>query len=196
MAAALARAGHQVLVSTATDTPLYLEPHPAVRRRAGRLDHAGLGALVREHAIRAIVSATHPFAAAARRAARSVAAEAGIPMFTFMRPSRLRGDEEVIFVGSHEEAARVAFEPGRPVLLTTGSRNLEPYARAARLRPARLVARVLAHPDSTAACAAVGLGGDAVVSGRGPFSVEENRALLEKFEIGTLVTKDSGEPGG
>jgi len=35
-----------------------------------------------------------------------------------------------------------------------------------------------------------------MLTGRGPFSVEENRASLQKHQIGVLVTKDSGDVGG
>jgi precorrin-6x reductase len=35
-----------------------------------------------------------------------------------------------------------------------------------------------------------------IVKGRGPFSIEANRAVIREFGIGTLVTKDSGVEGG
>ncbi|HSR13508.1 MAG TPA: precorrin-6A/cobalt-precorrin-6A reductase, partial [Thermodesulfobacteriota bacterium] len=34
------------------------------------------------------------------------------------------------------------------------------------------------------------------LSGRGPFSVDENRRAIREYGIGTLVTKDSGAMGG
>ena len=93
-------------------------------------------------------------------------------------------------------AAKVAFSFGLPVLLTTGSRNLEPYVNEANAKGIRLVARVLSHPSSIEACRKAGISDDNIVSGRGPFSVEENLAIIKRYGIGVLVTKDSGIAGG
>jgi len=50
--------------------------------------------------------------------------------------------------------------------------------------------------SAIAACREAGITPEHVVTGRGPFSVEENRALLRQLKIGVLVTKDSGKAGG
>ena len=196
LALALAEAGHAVLVSTATDIWLNTGEHPAVRRRSGRLDEQGLAALLRAEGVAVIVDATHPYAVGVRRTARSVAAQLQLRYITFLRPSGLQGDENVIHASSHEEAAHLAFGLGRAVLLTTGSRNLEPYVHAARLTGQPLVARVLDDPGALAACRLAGLDERTVVSGRGPFSTAQTRELIRRFGIGVLVTKDSGAPGG
>ncbi|MGD7654587.1 MAG: precorrin-6A/cobalt-precorrin-6A reductase, partial [Verrucomicrobiales bacterium] len=93
-------------------------------------------------------------------------------------------------------AARKAFEYGHTVLLTTGSRNLADYAAEARRTGVRWLARVLDHPDSLSACAAAGLEGDRIILGRGPFSIADNRRVIQQHQIGVLVTKDSGAAGG
>ncbi len=41
-----------------------------------------------------------------------------------------------------------------------------------------------------------GFSGWQIVTGRGPFSLEENRTLIRRFSAAVLVTKDSGEAGG
>ncbi len=46
------------------------------------------------------------------------------------------------------------------------------------------------------ACRLSGVAEEWIVTGRGPFSVEENRRQIRAFDIGTLVTKDSGPAGG
>jgi precorrin-6A/cobalt-precorrin-6A reductase len=196
LALALAKAGHTVLVSTATDIRLNTGEHPAVRRRSGRLDEQALTGLLRSEKVAVIVDATHPYAVEVRRTACRVATQLQLRYLAFVRPSGLQGGEDVLHASSHEEAAHLAFGLGRAVLLTTGSRNLAPYAHAARLAGQPLVARVLDDPDSFAACQRAGLPEHAVVSGRGPFSVGQNRELIRRFGIGALVTKDSGAPGG
>ncbi len=85
---------------------------------------------------------------------------------------------------------------GEPVLLTTGSRNITPYALEAGRTGVLLVVRVLPHPKSIEGCRKAGVPDEHIVKGRGPFSVEDNRAVIHTSGIRTLVTKDSGVEGG
>jgi len=208
LASGIAAAGYAVLVSTATDVPLAIEEHPRIQRRTGRLDEAGLVALVKEKRIRAIVDAAHPYASAAHAAAQNAAKRLGIPCLRFSRPAALaRGlpdldappaDETlpVRFAADHREAAGLAFSDGRPVLVTTGSRNLAPYAEAARRTGVPFAVRVLDAPESLAACREAGIAAERIVAGRGPFTLEENLAVIGRFGIGVIVTKESGLAGG
>jgi precorrin-6A/cobalt-precorrin-6A reductase len=102
----------------------------------------------------------------------------------------------VRFAADHAEAAVMAFALGRPVLLTTGSRNLAPYAEAAPRTGVPLIVRVLDAPESLAACREAGIPEDRIIAGRGPFSVEENLIAIRRFGIGVIVTKESGRAGG
>jgi precorrin-6A/cobalt-precorrin-6A reductase len=196
LASALADAGLRVLVSTATDVTLDLGCHPNVMRRTGVLDQAGLRRLIDQQRIRLIVDASHPYAVAVRDNARRVAAELGIPYLNWLRPAGLESEESVIFCQDHKHAAETACSFGLPVLLTTGSRNLVPYAAASRRAGIELVVRVLPHADSLDACRAAGVTGPNIITGRGPFSVEENLETMRRFNIGVMVTKDSGTAGG
>jgi precorrin-6A/cobalt-precorrin-6A reductase len=152
--------------------------------------------LVQDRGIRAIVDATHPYAVTVRAAAIWTAERANVPYMTFVRPNVEPANENTVIAKDHEEAAVLAFAERKPVLLTTGSRNLEPYLRESSRTGIQLVARVLDHADSVDACRRAGLQDDQVVVGRGPFSVSENRATIRMYGIGMLVTKDSGRVGG
>jgi precorrin-6A/cobalt-precorrin-6A reductase len=196
LASGIARAGYDVLVSTATDVPLAIGEHPRIRRRMGRLDEEGLVALAGEQRIRAIVDAAHPYASAAHAATRNAAKHLGIPCLVFHRPEGKTSGVPVRFVADHREAAAVAFAHGRPVLITTGSRNLAPYAEAARRTGIPLAVRVLDSPESLAACRAAGIAGDRIITGRGPFTPEDNFTAIRRFGIGVIVTKESGRAGG
>lgn len=237
LAAGLAEAGYDLLVSQATTAPLAIGEHPRISRRAGRLDEEGLTALGKEKGIRAIIDAAHPYAVAAHAAAHNAALHLGIPCLVFRRPEVLPAESvrstdtaqtggvastldegrdapasedfsgwstgragaagiPVRFAADHAEAAQIAFALGRPVLLTTGSRNLGPYAEAARRTGVPLAVRVLDAPESLAACRAAGISEERVIAGRGPFSTEENLAALRRFGIGVIVTKESGRAGG
>ena len=104
--------------------------------------------------------------------------------------------DAVCFAADHEEAAEMAFSFGSPVLLTTGSRHLVPYAEAARRTGVPYAARVLDTRESREACRAAGIPEGRIIAGRGPFSLEENLAAIRRFEIGVIVTKESGRIGG
>jgi precorrin-6A/cobalt-precorrin-6A reductase len=196
LAAGLAAAGYAILVSTATDAPLAIEEHPRIHRRAGRLDEEGLVALAGEKGVRAIVDAAHPYAAAAHTAAQNAAKRLGVPCLVLRRPEAETSGGALRFAADHEEAAALAFADGRPVLTTTGSRNLAPYPEAARRTGIPLAVRVLDAPESLAACRAAGIAEERIIAGRGPFTLEENLAAIRRFGIGVIVTKESGRAGG
>ena len=196
LASGLAQAGYEVLVSTATDEPLAIGDHPRISRRAGRLDEEGMVELGKEKGIRAIVDAAHPYAVAVHAAVQVAARRLGIPFLVFRRPEALTLANPVRFAADHAEAAEMAFAEGRPVFLTTGARNLAPYAEAARRTGVPLAVRVLDAPESLAACRTAAIPQERIIAGRGPFSLEENLAVIRRFGIGVIVTKESGRAGG
>ncbi len=196
LAEALADAGYEVLASSATDVPLFVGDRPRIVHRNGRLPEADMIALIRDRNIRAIVDATHPYATSVRATAERIAAQLEIPYLTFVRPGVVAEQDGVRLAATHQEAARLACEPGSPILLTVGSKNVAVYAQAAARNGIPLVARVLSHTDSIQLCRDAGLADDRIITGRGPFTAEENRHLIRQFNIGVIVTKDSGEAGG
>lgn len=201
IAARLARAGKRVLVSLATDVPLETGAgkYAGIEERSGPLDPESFASLVKEKGITLVVDATHPYAVSIRDTARTAARRLKVPYLTYVRPAEAAhaaSSEDILFASSHEEAARIAFSFGRPVLLTTGSRNLSPYSAAAASAHVRLVVRVLPHASSLQACRALGIPDEDIIAARGPFSLEANRETISKFRIGVLVTKDSGAAGG
>lgn len=196
VAEALAVAGQRVLVSTATDVPINVGRHANIRRRCGRLDAAAMADLARRERVCALVDVSHPYATELRATAERVAQGVGIPYLTYVRPGGAVAGDGVIIVAGHADAARVACESGRNVLLTVGSRNVAVYAREAQRRRVALIVRVLPHKASIAACLDAGIAQERIVAARGPFGVEENRALIRKFGAGVVVTKDSGAAGG
>lgn len=195
-AQSLAARGVRVLVSTATDEPLHIGNHPNIHRRTGMLNREQLKKLLVKMSPMAIVDVTHPYAREVRYLAETVARELGIPYFTWIRPPTPCDAPCIKFAMNHHEAAQMACSFGRPVLLTTGTRNLEPYVIEAQRTHVKLVVRVLDSAISVAACRNAGIPSENIITGRGPFSVEQNLAAIDAFDIGTIVTKDSGAAGG
>lgn len=196
LAMQLARAGYDVLVSTATDTPLDVGGHPRISRRAGRLDEHAMVTLIREYNIRAIVDASHPYAAQIRALTSQVANALRLPYLTFIRPSTLDAASPVEWADGHVQAAALAFAHNRPVLLTTGANNLLPYAQRSAETHTPLFVRVLPIDDSLAACQRASIDRNHVIAARGPFSVAENRRHLQLTGARVIITKDSGRAGG
>jgi len=196
LAVKLATAGYQVLVSTATDAALAVGDHTAIRRRCGRLDRDQFAALIDRQRMMAVIDATHPYARDVHQAARDAAAHSQRPYLRYQRQALVEASGAVVTARDHDEAAQLACADGRPVLLTTGSRHLAPYVAAAQRHGVELYARMLNHPEAVAACEQAGLADNGRIFGRGPFSLEQNRALIRHYHIGVLVTKDSGLAGG
>jgi precorrin-6A/cobalt-precorrin-6A reductase len=193
---ALASRGKWVMVSTATDYPLTLTAHPMVLRRCGALDAEVLHRLIRKNGIVAVVDVTHPYAEVIGPLSRRVAADFGIPYFRYMRPGARIGQTDAYHANGHPAAARIACSFHEPVLLTVGSKNIEVYVRAAEENAVPLYARVLDRQQSIDACYENGLPPEATIATKGPFTVKDNIALIRQFDIGVLVTKESGAAGG
>ena len=182
------------LVSTATEEPLSFPTAPWIHHRAGRLNHDTLAELIDHLSITCLIDASHPFAEVLHQTAASVALIKRIPYFRYERPSFFH--PSAILTQSHLEAAQLACAFGQPILLTTGSKNLAEYVTLARTHEIPLFARVLNHAESISSCLDAGLRADQLIFGRGPFSVADNRALIQRLKIGSMITKESGVAGG
>ncbi len=192
----IATLGYAVLVSTATEIELATGSHPSIRRRSGRLQYDELVTLIRDNGVVAVIDVTHPFATIVRENARKAAEELTIPYLTFIRPRLDYDCDKIHWADDHEGAAKLAFSFGRPVLTTTGSKVLEPYAWWSRETGTPLIARVLDYGPSISACREAGLDTSLVIARRGPFSVDDNLEQIKQYDIGVIVTKESGKAGG
>ena len=77
--------------------------------------------------------------------------------------------------------------------MATGAKELAAFAG---LDAERLYPRVLPTHEGLAACEAAGVPHGNIIALQGPFTRELNEALMRRFDIGYLVTKDGGAPGG
>lgn len=196
LAWALAEEGCRVLVSNATSVVQCISDHPRIRRRQGQLDAEGLEKLIRAERIDGVVDATHPYATGIKTLVQEACRRLQRPCIHWQRPE-IRVQEDFIDCASdHVAAANLAATAAAPILLTTGSRNLQPYITAARDAGQPLYARVLADAASVAACQQAGLTAEQIITGRGPFSLNQNLSHIQQFNIGVLVSKNSGVAGG
>lgn len=146
----------------------------------------GMAAYLAQSGIRAVVDATHPFAANISANAVAACAAAGVPLLRFARPgwSALPGAEAWTWVDDHHQAAVAAAGPGERVFLSTGRQTLAHFAGP--LSEHSVLVRVvdpITEPLPP---------GWHVLERRGPYLLADERELLRTFRISTLVTKDSG----
>ncbi|KUO10232.1 cobalt-precorrin-6A reductase [Streptomyces sp. DSM 15324] len=144
----------------------------------------GLTAWLREHAVDALIDATHPFAGTISFHAARAAATAHVPLLALRRLGwvPVEGDRWHE-AGSLREAAGLLPGLGRRIFLTTGRLGLEAFADLDDLW--FLVRSVDApeppHPPRME-----------VLLDRGPFTLDGERGLLRRHRVDVVVTKDSG----
>jgi precorrin-6A/cobalt-precorrin-6A reductase len=181
LATALVAEGVDVLSSLAGRVAEPLLP-PGEVRIGGFGGAAGLTAWLQGHAVQSLVDATHPFAATMTASAAAAADATGVPLLRLQRPgwSPQPGDDWR-WVDSLAEAA-VALAGFESVFLTTGRLGLGAFAGLT----GRCVVRSVDPPSPPLPERTT------VVLARGPFTVEEELALMRQHEVDVVVTKDSG----
>lgn len=142
-----------------------------------------------------VLDATHPYARQVTEQASELCGKMKIPYSRVLRASRNRNGKGIFHAEGAEQAAEILKQDSRPVLLTTGSKELGVFAEAEHLK-GRLFARVLPDSRVIKSCEEMGIRGPALIAMQGPFSVEMNRAMLRSTKAGWLVTKESGSRGG
>lgn len=146
---------------------------------------AGLTHYLRDQQIDGLIDATHPFAAQISFHAAAAATAVGIPRLMLIRPAweRTEGDRW-IEVDSHEAAAATLPDLAQCIFLTIGRQELAAFAH---LQDLWFLMRMI---DPPLADAAVPPG--KLLLERGPFSLDEERSLLKQYQIGAIVSKNSG----
>lgn len=163
---------------------------------------AGLTDYLRQQQIDALIDATHPFASQISGNAAAAASAIGIPHLMLIRPAwDKREGDRWIEVDSHEAAAAILPELAQRIFLTVGRQELAAFAHlnvaslAARAKP--LSAEKDNHLWFLMRMIEPPLPGSLIPSGkvlleRGPFSLEAERSRLQQYEIGAIVSKNSG----
>jgi precorrin-6A/cobalt-precorrin-6A reductase len=178
------RRGFKVITSLAgrTREPA---PVPGGVRSGGFGGIEGLIRFVREERIDVIIDATHPYAEQISRHAVVASRSTGVPLVRLERPPwpRQPGDRWAL-VDSVAEAARVVPDYGRRAFLTVGTKELQAFSGQERMW---YLVRLIDQPAEP-----LPLVNYQVVTGRGPFTAEDERKLLQQHRIDMIVAKNSG----
>ena len=135
--------------------------------------------------IGAVIDATHPFAS--RMSANAVAAcrTTDTPLVVFTRPpwTREAGDRWIEVATMDEAVTAPGIRP-KTVFLTQGRLQLAAFAQAPQHR---YIVRTIDRPAEIGA-----LPDHKLILARGPFSLADELALMQREGIEALVTKNSG----
>jgi precorrin-6A/cobalt-precorrin-6A reductase len=147
---------------------------------------AGLADWLRRERVDAVLDVTHPFAARMSAGAVSACAEVGVPLLVVRRPGwTAQPGDDWRRVPSLAAAAETVAGLGERVFLSTGRQSLAAFAGLDRHW---FLVRSVDPPEPPLPRRL------AVVLDRGPFTVDGELALLRRYGVQVLVTKDSGGP--
>jgi precorrin-6A/cobalt-precorrin-6A reductase len=158
---------------------------PGTLRTGGFGGAQGLARILAEERFDLLIDATHPFAVQMKANAIEGARSVGVPLLAMRRPAWVpREGDRWIMVCSIEAAAAALGTTPRRAFLTTGRMELVPF----RHTPQHFyVVRSVEPPAPEELPPRVEL-----ITARGPFKVEDEKALLEVHGIDVIVTKNSG----
>jgi precorrin-6A/cobalt-precorrin-6A reductase len=161
---------------------------PAGETRIGGFGGAeGLAEYLVQHRIRAVVDATHPFAARITANAVTACERTETPLLVLHRPpwTARPGDRWTTVPDLPAAAATVArHHPDAAVLLTVGRQGVDAFADVGQ----RFWLRSVEPPDPPLPAR------HQILLDRGPFTPAGERELLQRLRIDVLVTKNSGGP--
>lgn len=176
-------AGVEVITSLAGRTRQPIVPRGNVR--VGSFGgEAGLTDYLREQQIALLIDATHPFAAQISLNAAAAANNCDIPRLMLVRPAweAVVGDRW-IEVESNQAAASVLPELAQRVFLTVGRQELAAFAHLQLW----FLMRMIDPPQSNAI-----IPPGKLLLERGPFALDDERSLLQRYKIKAIVSKNSG----
>ncbi|SKB13529.1 Precorrin-6A reductase [Planktothrix sp. PCC 11201] len=161
------------------------QTNPVSFRIGGFGGIAGLANYLRQEHIDLVIDATHPFAAQISFNAAQAASECGIPRLMLIRPpwQEVLGDDW-IEVDTNQLAAKTLPGLAERIFLTIGRQELPAYAH---IKNIWFLMRMIDPPETD-----LPIPPGQLILQRGPFSLESERSLLQKYQIGAIVSKNSG----
>lgn len=141
---------------------------------------AGLADWITGHRPTAVVDATHPFAATITANAAAACGRTGTPLLRLQRPGwTAQPGDDWRWASSLAEAATMV---SGTVFLTTGRQGIGAFAAL----PGTVLVRSVDPPTEPLPAGAT------LLLARGPFTVDDELALLREHAVDVVVTKDSG----
>lgn len=155
--------------------------------------------IIKREDIDILVDATHPFASHITQTSTSIAKELEMPYIRFERPTTNLEEVDtshIHYANSFDEAGKLIeseFSEGN-VLHFAGANTMEDVLKHVSVD--RFYPRILKVESSIEKCEKLGIDLSHIIAMKGAASLEENIELIEKYDAGVMITKESGEVGG
>jgi precorrin-6A/cobalt-precorrin-6A reductase len=158
---------------------------PSGEVRVGGFGGAGgLASWIGAHGIRAVIDATHPFAATISRNAAEAATASHVPLLALRRAAWARGEGDRWHeAASLEDAALMLPDLGRRHFLTIGRQGVSSFAG---VTDAWFLVRCIDPPEEPTPPRME------LLLDRGPFALDVEIALMRGRRVDTVITKNSG----
>ena len=181
LAQGLTQQGHEATYSVADPDARADVPGPVRRGGFGGVD--GLVAGLAHGGFELLIDATHPYAAGISANARQASEQTRIPLWAVRRPPWEPGPDDDWTFLPHGVSAREAAAGLRRPLFTVGPAPLDeaPVPGGQHWIVRCLPGHGRSEPASTT-----------ILAQRGPFGVEDERALFALLGVDGLITKNSG----
>ena len=155
----------------------------------GFTQFGGLAAYIKANSIQAILDITHPFAAKISTTAVNVAKQQGIPCWRFHRDEWLKQEgDDWQYLQDWHSAVQVA-QAYKSLLITVGQVNQTEFSQLMTEKVAKHTQVIL----RTAAAPRIDLPKEVTwVKAIGPFTLENEIDLMQKYHIDLLISKNSG----
>ena len=165
-----------------------IRQQPIPKRIGGFGGVSGLVSYLHEHQVTHVIDATHPFASQMSENAIAACREANVPLAAFTRPAwQAQAGDKWSHVPDIAAAAAALSQAPRRVMLAIGRMHLAAfYDQSHHFYLLRLVdapEAELAFPNKV------------VEVSRGPFTTEDDKALMSHHQIDLVVAKNAGGKG-
>ena len=184
----------KVFVATPYGRKVAIETLPSEVIETGRMNESEIFERAESEAPSLVIDATHPYALEISKNLMNFCQIKKIPYIRYERPEEPIAGDNIHFVNDTEQAAEMAKTLGENILLTLGSKNIEPFLGDSF--QGRIYIRMLPDPQLIEHLLSKGVAPDRIIAIQGPFSTTMNKAMMENYSIECLITKSSGTEGG
>lgn len=163
----------------------------------GPLDAGQIEQLIDRRKPVTLIDATHPYAVNISKILIELSRIKNLNLIRIERPELYRVNNELItVVPDVRSAALIASNLGQTIFLTIGSKAAGEFAKTALPGKRKIVTRVMPSEESVRKCVEAGFASEDIITGYGPFSLEDNKRDFHSHRVDVIVTKDSGAEGG
>lgn len=182
-----------VTVTTTNAQNLYSE-NDYLKIIVGKIETENIAKFIKEHQIRVIIDASHPFAVNISTSVISIAQKYSYPYLRYERSQVKSTESNLIYVNSLSSLIDSNLLTGKRVLLTIGSNHLHFFQDYQS--QATLFTRILPYTESLEKALQGGFTCDRIIAIRPPLNYELEKALWKLWQIEIVVTKAGGKQGG